>query len=280
MQSAFMLASGAAATLTQLGLPVLARRCHVLSALSLALAGMPGKATEALTALDALGLPADMEQEVEVFGARAWTCAASGDMAGARENLELAVELGRHTGDLLGATKALHGLARLGRSRQVVDELGELAALVDGDLTAARLAYARAAAARDPGALQRAAGLFEVLGALFHAAEALGESAVHLRRTGSAREAAAAQQAAARLLARCEGAVTPFVQAIGARARLTPAELDTALQAAAGSTDKEIAAHMHLSVRTVENRLHRAYQKLGLTRRSELAEALRDLPGV
>jgi DNA-binding CsgD family transcriptional regulator len=280
VQSAFMLASGAAATFTQLGLPVLARRCQALSALSLALAGMTGKATEALAALDALGLPADMEYEVEVLGARAWTCAASGDMGGARKNLELAVELGRQTGDLLGATKALHGLARLGRARQVVDELSELASLVDGELTATRLAHARAAAAGDPGALQAAAARFEELGALLGAAEALGESAVHLRRAGSARDAAAAEQAAARLLARCEGAVTPFVQAIGARARLTPAELDTALQAAAGSTDKEIAEHMHLSVRTVENRLHRAYQKLGLTRRSELADALRDLPGV
>ena len=44
------------------------------------------------------------------------------------------------------------------------------------------------------------------------------------------------------------------MRAIGARAQLTPAELDTALQAAAGSTDKQIAELMHLSVRTVENR--------------------------
>ena len=92
------------------------------------------------------------------------------------------------------------------------------------------------------------------------------------------RDAAATQQTAARLLARCEGAVTPFVRAIGARAQLTPAELDTALQAATGSTDKQIAEMMHLSVRTVENRLHRAYQKLGISHRRELAEALRDLP--
>ena len=96
---------------------------------------------------------------------------------------------------------------------------------------------------------------------------------------GSNRDAAAMQQAAGRLLARCEGAVTPFVRAVGARAQLTPAELDTALQAATGSTDKQIAEVMHLSVRTVENRLHRAYQKLGLSHRRELAEALRDLPG-
>ena len=90
----------------------------------------------------------------------------------------------------------------------------------------------------------------------------------------------ATQQTAARLLARCEGAVTPFVRAIGARAQLTPAELDTALQAATGSSDKQIAEMMHLSVRTVENRLHRAYQKLGLSHRRELADALRDLPGI
>ena len=73
--------------------------------------------------------------------------------------------------------------------------------------------------------------------------------------------------------------MTPFVRAIGARAQLTPAELDTAMQAATGSTDKQIAEMMHLSVRTVENRLHRAYQKLGLSHRRELADALRDLPG-
>ena len=43
--------------------------------------------------------------------------------------------------------------------------------------------------------------------------------------------------------------------------------------------NKQIAEMMHLSVRTVENRLHRAYQKLGISHRRELAEALRDLPG-
>ncbi len=279
VKSAFMQATSSAALFLELGLPVSARWSYALSALSLALAGVGGQAAETLSELDALGLPTDMSYECEVLQARAWTSAAGGDMGTARQHLEVAVELGVQVGDLVGATRALHGLARLGRARQVESQLGELARQIDGDMAAARLAYAAAAAAKDSVALQAVAERFEELGANLYAAEALGEAAVHLRRDGSSRDTAAAQQKAARLLARCEGAVTPFVRAIGARAQLTPAELDTALQAATGSTDKQIAELMHLSVRTVENRLHRAYQKLGLSHRRELAEALRDLPG-
>jgi DNA-binding CsgD family transcriptional regulator len=279
VQSSFRQATSAAAIFMDVELPVCARRLYAVMALALALAGVAGKASETLGELDALGLPTDMEYEIEVLQARAWAWASAGDMATARKNLEVAVDLGHEVGDLLGVTRALHGLARLGRARQVADQLGELAERVEGPLTQARLAYALAAATRDSAALDEAAGRFEELGALLYAAEALGESAVHSRREGQTREAAASQQRAARLLARCEGAVTPFVRAISARSQLTPAELDTALQAATGSSDKQIAELMHLSVRTVENRLHRAYQKLGVSHRRELAGALRDLPG-
>jgi|GEM_PF-991174 len=279
VQGAFVHGSSAAAAFLELGLPATARQCYSLSASALALAGLADKAAETMAELDALGLPRDMHTEVDVLQARAWTSAAEGDMATARKRLEVAVELGHETGDRLGTTRALHGLARMGRARQVADQLELLAAHVDGPFTEARLRYTLAAAAKKSAALEDAAEEFEEVGALLYAAEALGEAAVHYRRVGSNRDAASAQQKAARLLARCEGAVTPFVQAIGARSQLTPAELDTALQAANGSTDKQIAELMHLSVRTVENRLHRAYQKLGLSHRGELAKALRDQPG-
>ena len=279
VQGAFLHASSAAGMFVDFGLPVAARPAYALAASALALAGQPGKAAETLAELDALGLPADMHDEVEVMQARAWTSAAESDVATARTHLERAVEMGQETGDRLGTSRALHGLARMGRARQVADQLELLAAHVDGPFTEARLSYTLAAAAKDSAALEDAADRLEDVGALLYAAESLGEAAVHYRRGGSSRDGAAAQHRAARLLARCEGAVTPFVQAIGARAQLTPAELDTALQAANGSTDKQIAELMHLSVRTVENRLHRAYQKLGLSHRRELAEALRDLPG-
>ena len=101
-----------------------------------------------------------------------------------------------------------------------------------------------------------------------------------LRRGGRPRDAAADEHRAAQLLSRCEGATTPVVKTITARARLTPGELDAAVQAAAGRSNKQIAADSHISVRTVESHLQRVYEKLGISSRRELAEALRDQPGI
>jgi DNA-binding CsgD family transcriptional regulator len=44
--------------------------------------------------------------------------------------------------------------------------------------------------------------------------------------------------------------------------------------AAGGRSNTEIAEQLFLSRRTVENRLHRVYEKLGISGRDELAEAL------
>ena len=55
-------------------------------------------------------------------------------------------------------------------------------------------------------------------------------------------------------------------------------ELEAARQAAAGRSSRQIAADMHLSVRTVESRLQRVYEKLGVCARRELFGALEDLP--
>jgi DNA-binding CsgD family transcriptional regulator len=44
--------------------------------------------------------------------------------------------------------------------------------------------------------------------------------------------------------------------------------------AAAGRTNREIAQHLGRSVRTIENHLQRAFDKLGVTGRAELADHL------
>ncbi|MFI0423985.1 ATP-binding protein [Spongiactinospora sp. 9N601] len=54
--------------------------------------------------------------------------------------------------------------------------------------------------------------------------------------------------------------------------RLTPQELQIVRLAAAGHSNREIAARLYLSPRTVGHHLYRAYPKIGVTRRTELAK--------
>ncbi len=57
-------------------------------------------------------------------------------------------------------------------------------------------------------------------------------------------------------------------------AQLSPAERNVALSVAAGHTNREIAAELHLSVKTVDHYLQQAYRWLGLRNRTELATAI------
>ena len=79
---------------------------------------------------------------------------------------------------------------------------------------------------------------------------------------------------------RCEGAVTPSLRAVEARAQNTAAQQEVALLASAGRSNKEpTAEELVLSLRTVENYLHRVYEKLGISGRGELAFALNEVTG-
>jgi DNA-binding CsgD family transcriptional regulator len=55
---------------------------------------------------------------------------------------------------------------------------------------------------------------------------------------------------------------------------LTPVEARIAALVGAGQTNREVAAHLSISVRTVESHLGRIYRKLGLRSRTELARRL------
>lgn len=61
-------------------------------------------------------------------------------------------------------------------------------------------------------------------------------------------------------------------RALDPLARLTPQELQVVRLAAAGMSNREIAARLFLSPRTVGHHLYKAYPKLGVTRRMELAQ--------
>jgi DNA-binding CsgD family transcriptional regulator len=55
---------------------------------------------------------------------------------------------------------------------------------------------------------------------------------------------------------------------------LTPAELRVARRVAAGSTNREVAEELFVTVKTVEMHLAKCYDKLGVRSRSQLPDAL------
>jgi len=55
---------------------------------------------------------------------------------------------------------------------------------------------------------------------------------------------------------------------------LTPQELQVVRLAATGATNREIGAQLFLSPRTVGSHLYRAYPKLGVSSRAELARCV------
>ena len=72
---------------------------------------------------------------------------------------------------------------------------------------------------------------------------------------------------------------TPALQTVETRGRLTPAERRPPSWPPPGLSNKEIAEQLYLSVRTVEGRLQRSYEKLGVSSRAELAAALNVIHG-
>lgn len=70
------------------------------------------------------------------------------------------------------------------------------------------------------------------------------------------------------------GATAPRAQEPGWPAALTPQELQVVRLAASGLSNRDIAAQLFLSPRTVGYHLYKAYPKLGITSRAELPGAL------
>ncbi|MFI7424915.1 LuxR C-terminal-related transcriptional regulator [Nonomuraea sp. NPDC049684] len=75
----------------------------------------------------------------------------------------------------------------------------------------------------------------------------------------------------ARAELRATGDSAPAARPADALAALTPQELQVVRLAAAGVSNRDIAAQLFLSHRTVEYHLYKAYPKLGIGSRQELA---------
>ena len=214
--------------------------------------------------------------------------------------------------DAVAAAQRAYDVDVLGYGGLVLPELIE-AAVRSGDRPAAELAYERLAARSRTSTTEWARGveaaaralLSEGPGAEAHylkAVEQLGRSRVlvlharaqltygeWLRREGRRIDARAqlkaahtafeamgaegfAERARRELLATGE---TVRTRTDDTRGDLTPQEAQIARLASERLTNPEIAAQLYISHRTVEYHLHKVFQKLGISSRKELTEALR-----
>lgn len=231
-------------------------------------------ADAALAEVDRIGLPGLRLFRVAVQRGQGWGAYARGDRVGAERVLRDAATWALEVGQRSEAATAMHDLVRIGSAHAVADDLRRLADELDIPLVRAWSAHADAALARDPDALVAVARELESLGARIAAAEAAAQAAELWRDTGRHSSAAAATARVHALLERCPGARPPALPALDETARLTPREREVAVMAAAGMTSRAIAEALFVSVRTVDNHLHHAYEKLGVRDRRGLAAVL------
>ena len=243
---------------------------------ALTLAGDLDGAESAIDDLDAEPPTPIHMMDVDIERGRAWYTWSRGEHARALGILRVAADFGVEGGQFALAAGAFHDLARLGEASEAAEHLERVAEHVDGDLMPARFAHATALAKADASGLDHTSEAFEELGGWLFAAEAANQASILYEREGLRRRASAAAQRASALAERCEGARSPALDTGPQPVALTKREREVATLAARGLTSREIAETIVVSTRTVENHLQRAYEKLGVSGRLELAEALGD----
>jgi DNA-binding CsgD family transcriptional regulator len=209
--------------------------------------------------------------EAELQLARAWSAALAGEHSRARELALAAADHAQARGQDGLAMRALHELTRLGEPTVTASRLAAVAHRVDGPFAGIAAAHAAALLERDGGALIDVAERFVAQGAVLAAAEAAGAAAAAHREAGREASARAAAARTAVLLEDCEGARPPTLPGPGLADELTRREREIAVLAASGLSSRQIADRLVVSVRTVDNHLQRAYRKLGISSRDELA---------
>jgi DNA-binding CsgD family transcriptional regulator len=240
---------------------------------ALGMAGDADGAGRALAEVTAARHPGLSVWEPEHLLATAWTAAAEGALTKAVELAGSAAREAAASGQLAVEVHALGTAARLGDGSGA-GRLRTLAGLVDGPRASLATDHAQALAARNGAALDRVSTGWEAIGADLAAADAAAQAAIHHRRADRPAVATASAARAHALATACEGARTPALSSAARPLPVTAREREVAVLAAHGLSNQEIADRLVVSVRTVEGHLHKAYSKLHVHDRAELASLL------
>ncbi len=202
--------------------------------------------------------------------AKAWLTAALGGERTAAEAARRAALAAHRAGQYALAAEALHHAARFG-DRTAAKPLAAVVPRLDGAVAVLYLRHATAVAAADADALDALSVDFDKAGLILSAADAAAQAVPLHYQAGEHRRSGESAARAKRLAALCGGAITPAIRSAARPLPLTARVREIAAMIAAGLSNREIAAKLQVSVRTVEGHIYRACIKLDVSDREDLA---------
>jgi DNA-binding CsgD family transcriptional regulator len=164
--------------------------------------------------------------------------------------------------------------ARCGQAAAAAERVEQMDGRVTGPLLPVLVRHVVAWGRSDADGLDAASQAYADLGAYLPAAEAAVIAAQVHQDAGRRTAAATSGTRAAALVDRCAGCHTPVLESGLRPSPLTARELEVARLAAQRLSNRQIAARLGISTRTVETHLLHAYDKLGVADRSRLGAAL------
>jgi DNA-binding CsgD family transcriptional regulator len=206
---------------------------------------------------------------------KAWTRAGIGDLKVARALAGEAASLAAAQGEQLVEVHAHHAGVRWG-DRDAARRLLGMAPFVEGPFSLLAADHARAFLGRDVDGLAEVGDRFAEQGLRAEASDALAQAAKVASRADPPSAQGLANRAAS-MAAGVGGLDSPALRAVAVDVPLTRRQREIATLATSGMSNRAIADHMGIGVRTVESHLAAAYRRLGATGRGDLSALLPSL---
>lgn len=250
-------------------------RYRILLTTALAMRGMTGPADAAQVCMDDAVHPGWRYLDYGRAIARGWVAACHGAMSDAVSAVRAAAGEAAHRQQFAAEVLCLQTATQFGDASAAA-RLHELAGVVEGPRAAVAAHFATALSSSNPAELEAVSRRFEEIGDLVAAVDAAAYAAVCFRKLtlrGSALRCSTRAQALAALSG---GARTPALRLAVEQLPLTDREREVVMLLAEPMSNRDIAARLRLSVRTVESHIYHAMAKTGAGSRDDLAALVAD----
>jgi len=241
--------------------------------IALAVRGSTDDAAAAYATLGHQRFPSFRYVDWERALAQAWVAAAQGAVTEAIRMLTTVADTARADGRFAAEVMCLQTATQFG-DRSSGRRLRQLEGIVEGPRVGTAARFAEALHAGDGDELAAVSEQFEDMGDVIAAVDSAAHAAIAYRRRDLRGSALGCSTRAEALAEQCGGARTPALRQAAERLPLTDREREIVMLLGEGLSNRDIAARLTLSIRTVEDHVHKAMAKTGTASRHDLAALL------